>query len=347
MGLTIGQLAQELGAELLGGGDDTVITAVGPLATASPTEITFYSDAKHRDALEKSQAAAVIVSAPVDGLDKPQVIVADVNAALIAALGRFAPVLTAQAAGVDASARLGEGVVLGEGVSVGPNAVIADGVTIGENTVIGPGCSVGEHSKVGKCCRLDANVVVYHNCVLGDHVIIHANSTVGATGFGYSFIDGAHRLVPHNGGVILEDYVELGANCCVDRAKFGNTIVGTGTKIDNLVQVAHNVVIGKCCLVAALAGISGSCKIGDGVVIGGQAGMADHLEIGPGAFLAAQAGVLSNVAAGKGVLGSPAHEYGLARRLFVHTRNLPKLVANVKTLSKRVEILEAAENDKK
>jgi len=346
MELTIEQLAKKLDGELVGSGR-AVVTAVGPLVSARPTDVTFYNNEKHREALGASQAAAVIVATPVEALDKPQIVVGDVNAALIEALRLFAPILKAPAPGVDPSAKLGQSVLLGQGVSIGANAVLADNVRIGDGTVIGSGCSIGENSTVGSHSRLDANVVVYHNCQIGSHVIIHANSTIGATGFGYSFIDGAHRLVPHNGGVVIEDYVELGANCCVDRAKFGNTIVGAGTKIDNLVQVAHNVVIGKCCLVAALAGISGSCRIGDGVVIAGQVGMADNLEIGSRATLTAKAGVMNHVSPGEVVMGVPALEYSLARRVIVHTRNLPKLVEKVKSLSKRLEQLEAAENDKK
>ncbi len=346
MKLTISELAQKLHAELVGSGSGTV-TAIQPLAAAGPSDVTFYSNEKHRAALEASQAGAVIVSEPVEGLEKPQLVVANVNAALIEVLKLFAPRLKPQAPGVDPSAKIGSSVVLGEGSSIGPNVIIGDNVSIGENTVVGPGCSIGENTKIGAYTRLDANVVVYHNCAIGNHVIIHSNGTIGATGFGYSFIEGAHRLIPHNGGVVLEDYVELGANCCVDRAKFGNTIVGAGTKIDNLVQVAHNVIIGKCCLVAALVGISGSCKIGDGVVIAGQVGMADNLDIGSGATLTAKAGIMNDVPAGQVMMGIPALEYSKARRVVVSTINLPKLAEKVKSLSKRVEVLEAAENDKK
>ncbi len=177
-------------------------------------------------------------------------------------------------------------------------------------------------------------------------MVIQANSTIGSTGFGYSFIGGSHKLIPHNGGVAIEDFVEIGANCCIDRAKFGNTIIGAGTKIDNLVQIAHNVVIGKCCLIAAQAGISGSCKLGDGVVLGGQVGLADNIEIGDGTMIGAQSGVHDSIAAGQQFAGSPAIERREAFRILCLTRRLPKMAEQLKQLSKRMERLEAAEDDK-
>jgi len=238
-------------------------------------------------------------------------------------------------------------VKIAKGVSVGAGVVIDDGVEIGENTVISSGCKIGENTKVGGDCRFDSNVVVYHNCRIGNNVIIQANSTIGSTGFGYSFIDGAHKLIPHNGRVVIEDFVEIGANCCVDRAKFGETVIGAGTKMDNLVQIGHNVVIGKCCLIAGLVGISGSCRIGDGVVLAGQVGMADHVEIGDGAAVGAQSGVSSNVGAGEKVVGSPAIELREGLRVMGLTVRLPKLAKQLRQLSARMKKLEAAKDNKK
>ena len=352
--MTIAQLAKRLEAELvpiLSGSDpDKIgsrqISAVGPVETADESEVTFVSDDKHKAALEGSHAGAVIVSARLDGLDKPQLIVKNVNVALIEALNIFTPKLKAVTAGIDPTAKLAHDVKLSEGVSIGAGVVIDDGVEIGQSSVIGSGCKIGENSKLGKNCRLDSNVVIYHNCRLGNNVVIQANSTIGSTGFGYSFIEGSHRLIPHNGGVVIEDFVEIGANCCIDRAKFGNTIIGAGTKIDNLVQIAHNVVIGKCCLIVAQAGISGSCKLGDGVVLGGQVGLADNIEIGDGAMVGAQSGLSHSIAAGQQFMGSPALEKRESFRIFGLLRRLPKMAKLLKQLIKRVEKLEAAEDDK-
>ena len=355
MRLTIAQLAKRLDAELWHGlpaREDTAkmavprISAVGPVETADESEVTFVSDDKHKASLEGSRAGAVIVTERLDGLDKPQLIVKNVNAALIEALNIFTPKLKAVTAGIDPTAKLAQNVKLSEGVSVGAGVVIEDGVEIGPNSVIASGCKIGENSKLGKNCRLDSNVVIHHNCRLGNNVVIQANSTVGSTGFGYSFIDGSHRLIPHNGGVVIEDFVEIGANCCIDRAKFGNTIIGAGTKIDNLVQIAHNVEIGKCCLIVSQTGISGSCKLGDGVVLGGQVGLKDNIEIGDGAMIGAQSGLSHSIAAGQQFMGSPAIEKRESFRIFGLMRRLPKMAKLLKQLIKRVEKLEAAEDDK-
>jgi UDP-3-O-[3-hydroxymyristoyl] glucosamine N-acyltransferase len=346
---TVEQLARRLGAELVGNAEEKgrQISAVSPVKAAGESEVTFVTDDKHKAALSQSRAGAVIVSERIDGLDKPQLIVEDVNAALIETLRIFAPRLKSAAEGIDPTAKVADNAKIAKGVSVGAGVVIDDGVEIGQNTIIGSGCKIGENSKLGEQCRLNSNVVIYHNCRLGNDVIVQANSTIGSTGFGYSFIDGAHRLIPHNGGVIIEDFVEIGANCCIDRAKFGNTIIGAGTKIDNLVQIAHNVVIGKCCLIIAQVGIAGSCKLGDGVVLGGQVGLADNIEIGDGTMVAAQAGVINNVPSGQKLAWTPAIKREDAFRTIGLVLRLPKMAKQLKQLGKRIEKLEAAEDDKK
>ena len=349
MELTIGQLAKRLGAELTGNTNKigSQIAAVAPVKTAGESEVTFVSDDKHKASLSQSDAGAVIVSARIEGIDKPQLIVKNVDAALIEALRIFAPILKAAPEGIDPTAKIADNVKIAKGVSVGANAVIDDGVEIGQNSIISSGCQIGENSKLGEHSRLDSNVVVYHNCRIGNNVIVQANSTIGSTGFGYSFINGVHRLIPHNGGVIIEDFVEIGANCCVDRAKFGNTIIGAGTKIDNLVQIAHNVVIGKCCLIVGQAGVAGSCKLGDGVVLGGQVGLADNIEIGDGTMIAASSGVMSSVPAGQKMAWTPAIKKEDAMRTIGLVLRLPKMAQQLKQLRKRIDKLEAAEDDKK
>jgi len=355
MRLTIAQLAKRLGAELISppsadGADDRLdrwISSVAPVEAASGSNATFITNERHVSALKSSEAGAVIVNRHLGGVTPPQLLVKNVDEALIKALNIFAPQLKRPVEGIDPSAQIGRNVQIDKGVAIGAAVVIDDGVKIGPNSVIGSGCKIGQNSIIGKNCRLDSNVVVYHNCRLGDNVIVQANSTIGSVGFGYSLIEGAHRLIPHNGGVVIEDFVEIGANCCVDRAKFGNTIIGAGTKIDNLVQIAHNVVIGKCCLIVGQVGISGSCKLGDGVVLGGQVGLADNIEVGDGAMIAAQAGVMNDVADKQQLLGSPAIDKREAMRILGLSRRLPKLVEQLKQLTKRVERLEAAEDHKR
>jgi len=352
MKLTVSQLAERLGAELVGDGSGQ-ISAVGSIETAGENEVAFVrgskknrlyfgtaADGRHLAAVKQSLAGAVIAGRQIEDLDKPQLIVKNVNAALIEALNIFAPKLKPVTEGIDPSANVADSAKIANSAAIGACAVIEDGAEIGPNSVIAGGCKIGENSTVGKDCRLDSNVVVYHNCHLGDNVVIQANTTIGSTGFGYSLIEGSHKLIPHNGGVVIEDFVEIGANCCIDRAKFGNTIIGAGTKIDNLVQIAHNVVIGKNCLIAGQAGISGSCKLGDGVILAGQVGLTDNLEIGDGVIVGAQSGVMNDIGAGEKVLGSPANNIKEALQIMGLTKRLPKLVKQLKQLSKRVERLE-------
>jgi len=382
MKLTVAQLAERLGAELVGDLAECrrQISAVGAVESAGENEVTFVTDPKRNYVhlglgslseqsdgpffkksengartltdvrriarLEQSHAGAVIVARRIEGLAKPQLIVKDVNAALIEALNVFRPELEAAPEGIDPTAKVAANAKIARDVAVGAGAVIDDRVEIGENSIIGSGCKIGENSRVGRNCRLDSNVVVYHNCTIGNNVVIQANSTIGSTGFGYSFINGTHRLIPHNGGVSIEDFVEIGANCCIDRAKFRNTIIGAGTKIDNLVQIAHNVVIGKGCLIAGQVGISGSCKLGDGVVLAGQVGLTDNIEIGDGVIVGAQSGVSHSIAAGQRVFGSPAVERKEAFQIIGLMKRLPKLAEQLKRLSKRIEKLEAAKDDK-
>ena len=348
MGVTVGQLAERLGAEVPDGGTglEREITGIKPAEAAGGSDVTFVTDARHEEAVAGSGAGATIVAKRIDGLAMPQLVVKDVNAALIETLNLFAPKLKPAVEGVDPSARVGVNVQLGEGVCIGPHVVLEDNVQIGPGSIIGGGCKIGENTRVGANCRLDSNVVVYHNCILGNHVILQANSTIGSVGFGYAFVDGAHKLIPHNGGVVVEDFVEIGANSCVDRAKFGNTIIGAGTKIDNLVQIAHNVAIGKCCLIASQTGVAGSCRLGDGVVLAGQVGLADNIEIGAGTMVGAQAGIMSSVGPGEKLAWTPAVNRKEAVRVVAHVLRLPKLAQELKRLTARVEQLEAAENDK-
>jgi UDP-3-O-[3-hydroxymyristoyl] glucosamine N-acyltransferase len=359
MRLTVAQLADRLGAALVGDGSGQ-IRAVGTIEAAGENEVAFIrdsklhyvqpgttSDEKYLSAVKQSLAGAVIAGMRIEDLDKPQLIVKNVNAALIEALNIFAPNLKPAAEGIDPSAKVADSAKIANSAAIGAGVVVEDGAEIGPNSVIAGGCKIGENSKIGRNCRLDNNVVVYHNCHLGNNVVIQANTTVGSTGFGYSLIDGSHKLIPHNGGVVIEDFVEIGANCCIDRAKFGNTIIGAGTKIDNLVQIAHNVVIGKNCLIAGLVGISGSCRLGDGVVLAGQVGLADNIEIGDGVKVGAQAGVMNDIGAGETVLGSPANNIKEALHIMGLMKRLPKLNKQLKQLNKRVERLEAAKDDKK
>ncbi len=336
--MIVKQLAEKIEAELIGSGS-AVVDSVGTIEAGQASCVTFVTDKNRIAKLGESKAAAVICAEKIDGLEKPQLIVKDVNAALLKTLKIFAPKLKPAKSGIDSTAKIGENVKIAEGVSIGAFVVIDDQAQVGANSIIESGCRIGENTKIGENCRFDSNVVIYHNCKIGNNVIIQANSVIGSTGFGYVFTNGSHQLMPHNGGVVIEDFVEIGANSCVDRAKFGNTIIGAGTKIDNLVQIAHNVVIGKCCLIVAQVGIAGSSKLGDGVVMAGQSGAADNLEIGDGVMAGAQSAITHNIPAGKKLFGSPAFDSMEAFKVIGLTKRLPKLFKQVKQLEKQMEKL--------
>lgn len=341
--ITVKGLANILGAKLIGSGEAQACRVL-PFDTAGADSITFAADEKLLEKISKCRAAAVIVNKKVDS-QVPLLVVDNVQRALIETLKQFMPALAKPPAGIHKAAVVEAGAIVDKTASVGPLACIRTGAKIGERTVIGAGVKIGENSVIGKDCRLEDNVVVYHNCTIGNSCVIAANSTIGATGFGYYFIDGRHQLIPHTGSVVIEDCVEIGANACIDRAKFGNTIVGAGTKIDNLVHIAHNVIIGKCCLIMAQVGIAGSSKLGNGVVLAGQAGIKDHIKIGDRTQIGAQAGVINDIWPNKQVVGSPAIDVKEFFRQVLLEKKLPEMNKQLKQLVKRVEELEAAENN--
>lgn len=349
MEITVEQLAKRLGAALNGNSKyfSRKITSVAPIKSAGENNITFFTDDKYIEAIGKSNAGAVIIPRYFEDMEMPQLVVGNVNKALIETMNILAMDLKPQDAGIHQTAIIAKNAKIDKSASIGAYVIIDGNVEIGANTMISSGCRIGENSKIGMNCRIDCSVVIYQNCVIGNNVVIEANSTIGSSGFGYAFYEGQHHHIPHNGGVIIEDFVEIGANCCVDRAKFDNTIIGAGTKIDNLVQIGHNVIIGKCCLIAGQAGVGGSTIIGDGVILAGQVGVIDNLKIGNGVIAGAKAGIVKNAPAGQKLAWSPAYDWDESMRIVVLTRRLPKMVEQLKQLSNRIKELEAAKDNTK
>lgn len=341
---TISELAERIDAELVGAGSVS-IAGVSALDLAGADEVTFAAE-KYYSKIASTAAAAVIVGSRVENIDKPLLVVKNVDAAVIAALKIFAPKLTAPAAGIHSTAVVEDSADIASTASIGAHVYIGAGVQIGDETVIGPGCCIEEGSRIGKASRLYANVSVYNNCIIGDSCVIQPNTTIGSIGFGYSFIDGVHELFPHNGAVVIEDCVDIGANCCIDRAKFGNTLIGAGTKTDNLIQIGHGVTIGKCCLIVSQVAVGGSCRIGNGVILAGQAGLRDNIKIGSGTQVGAQAGVINDIGPDLQVLGSPAIDAREKLRQIMATTKLPKTIKQIKELTKKIEKLEAAKDNK-
>lgn len=336
MRITTGCLAAKLGAKITGC-TESIISGVSGIESATMHQITFATEEKHLLQLYKSEAAAVIVNQFVEDLRIPQIIVPNVNKSLIHTLKLFKPPICPKTESIDPSARIGTNVSLGHNITIEPYVVIEENCIIGDNTIIDSFSKIGRNTIIGANCRIDSNVSIYNDCHIGNQVILQAGVVIGAIGFGYYYYDNNHNLIPHLGTVIIEDFVEIGANSCVDRAKFDATRIGAGTKIDNLVQIGHNTVIGKCCLIAAMTGISGSCRIGDGVVIGGCVGVCDHITIGSKSMVAGKSGIMRDIPPGKKVAGCPATERREALKSMSLIEHLPELNDRIRQMELEIQ----------
>jgi UDP-3-O-[3-hydroxymyristoyl] glucosamine N-acyltransferase len=332
--MTLAQVAEIIGARLVGSGE-TVVRGVGTLAEAGPDEVTFLSNPRYRKAMSGTRAGAAIVADEVPGAAVPQLIVANPYAAY-ARLMRTLFTAERKAAGISADARVDPSAKVGAEPDIGAFVTVGPGCVVGDRATLGPGVHVGAGCTLGDDVTLHAGVVLREGCRLGNRVTVHSGAVIGSDGFGYASEGGVHQKIPHVGTVVLEDDVELGANVTIDRAVLGQTVIGAGTKIDNQVQVAHNVRIGKGCLIAALVGVSGSTELGDYVVMGGQAGIAGHVHVGKGTRVAAKAGVTKDTAAGQTVSGFPAAPHREELRRQASVTRLPELRARVEALERIV-----------
>ncbi|UCH63009.1 MAG: UDP-3-O-(3-hydroxymyristoyl)glucosamine N-acyltransferase [Fidelibacterota bacterium] len=336
---TLAQIAEVVGGEVDGDGS-IEITHACEITSGSTGGITFLADPKHDRDLASSPASAIILKADAESHGKPAIRVANPAKAFADALAFLYPEVP-YLSGVHSSATLGRGVKLGREVCIGPCAVIGNEVTIGKGSIIEAGVSVGSGTTIGSRVRLHPNVVIYDGMRLGDEVIIHSGTIIGADGYGYVTEENVHHKIPQVGRVVIGNRVEIGANSAVDRSTIGDTIIGDGTKIDNLVHIAHNVKIGSGCLFAGMVGIAGSTTIGNFVTLAGQVGVADHLTIGDRVVVAAKAAVRQSIPAGRFYAGDPAVEhqkwlrqYGAIKQLPELTRRLRKLEASLARLEK-------------
>ncbi|MDU4960928.1 MAG: UDP-3-O-(3-hydroxymyristoyl)glucosamine N-acyltransferase [Sporomusaceae bacterium] len=337
MNYKLSELAALLDAKL--SGDGTVeISGVNSLAEAKAGEITF-AVPPHLDKAAASCASAVILAAPLPELAQAQLIVANPREAFGRLLALFAPRVRIER-GVHASAIIGEHVSLGKNVAIMPYVVIADHAVIGDNSVIYPFTYIGESAVIGSDCLLYPSVTVREHCRLGDRVIVHSGSTIGSDGFGFVTVGGKHRKVPQVGNAVVGDDVEIGANVAIDRATTGSTSVGNGTKIDNLVHIGHNDVIGENCLFVAQVGISGSVTVGRNVTFAGQVGSAGHLNIGDNSVFAARTGIISDVPANSFYAGFPARPHKEWLRAEAAAAKGAEMLKKVRELEKRLAKLE-------
>jgi UDP-3-O-[3-hydroxymyristoyl] glucosamine N-acyltransferase len=339
VGFTLGELARALHATLEGD-PATVVTGVAPLESAGRDQISFLVDARYAEAAKASHAGALLAGPDASGLPGPVLRVSAPQRALIDLLVLFHPPVDA-VPGIAPSAVVARDASVAPTATVGPLAVIESGAVIGPRVRIGPLAFVGAGAQVGEASVVHARVALCARVTLGKRVVVHPGAVIGADGFGYVFDGQAHWKIPQVGSVLVEDDVEIGANTTIDRATLGQTIIRRGTKIDNLVQVGHNVEIGEHSIIVAQVGISGSCRIGRGVVLAGQVGVADHLAIGDGAVVAAQTGVHRDLAPGEKVLGTPARPLMESKRIFVLEGELPELVRRLRDAERRLARLEA------
>jgi UDP-3-O-[3-hydroxymyristoyl] glucosamine N-acyltransferase len=329
--LGLSEIARSLDLPVRGGRDASGLRP-SLLDGAGPGHISLATTDAYVQRAEEQGVSALLVSRglqtslPALESNKPRV-----DFARLLALFEHMP---APSPGIHPTAVVGEAAQIHPSVHIGPRAVVEDGASIGEGSVVGAGCYVGPGARLGKAVALGPNAVVLRNCQIGDRVRIGAGSVIGEKGFGYEWDGEKHLEVPHLGIVVIEDDVEIGANCAVDRAKTGETRIGRGTKIDNLVQVAHNVRVGKHCLLAGQVGIAGSCVLGDGVIMAGQAGLADSVTLGEGAIIGSQAGVPGDLPGGDVYLGSPARPLKEMRRIFAAMARLPELINRVRALER-------------
>jgi UDP-3-O-[3-hydroxymyristoyl] glucosamine N-acyltransferase len=332
------EIAERLGGTVEGDGS-LEITGVNGMELAEQGQITYLAEKKFKDKLNASNASAVIVQKTLE-TDKAQVIHPAPALAFAKLLAEFHPEPRPQP-GIDDKAAIAEGVHLGKDVSIGPFVAIGKDAVIGDNTVLHPGVVVHEGCRIGNDATLFANVTVYRNSIIGNHVILHAGVVIGADGFGYTPDEkGRHVKINQVGRVVIKDHVEVGANTCIDRATFGETVVGEGTKIDNLVQIAHNCDIGPHSIIVSQVGMAGTCKLGHHAILAGQVGLADHVTIGDQVIVAAQSGVNKDLLEPGFYGGSPAISAMTWKRYSTLLPKLPELSRKIQELEKRLNAIE-------
>jgi len=342
--ITLKQLAERLGGQLLGDGGRTV-RGLDSLTEATGEQVSFLANAKYAEQVKTTEAAAVIVPMDFESSGQTLIRCEDPYFAFREAMVLFYGFRKTPFSGISDRAEIHPSSSLGENVRVAPFATVSSDVVIGPGTVLYPGVFIAPGCRIGENCTLHPNVCLYEKTVLGNRVTIHANTSIGLDGFGYATHSGddgvmRHEKIPPIGWVELEDDVDIGSGCAIERATMGTTVIGEGTKFADLIGIGHGTKMGKHCLLVSQSGIAGSVHVGNYCVFGGQAGLVGHIRIGDGVRVGAQAGVAGNIEAGQEVLGSPAIPRVEAGRVFMATQRLPQLRKSIKKLIKQVAALE-------
>lgn len=336
---TLGDLAEFVQGKLIGN-PQKVIRGIAGIREAEDDEITFLSNAKYDKDVELSRAGAIIVSPRMQTTPKPAIICDNPYLAFAKILTLFYPPHVVIPAGIHPTAIVNPKAKIGLQVCIGPYVVIEEEAQLADNCVLFPGVYIGKGSTIGLSSEIHANVSIREGSTIGKRAIIHAGAVIGNDGFGFVRMAEKQVKIPQVGSVIIGDDVEIGANVCIARGTLGDTVIGSGTKIDSLVQIAHNVHIGQNCTIVAQVGISGSTVVEDNVTIAGQAGVIGHIRIGKNSVVAAKAGVTKDIGAGECVSGYPAQPHHLAKRLNAELHRLPELRQKVKELEEKIRQLE-------
>ena len=344
--MTTREIATFVGGEL--SGDQGVeILRVAKIEESGPGDLTFLANPKYEKFVASTKASAILVSKSFDAqrVALPHglalIKVPDPYIAFLQMLKRITPVQDPFSKGIHPTASVAPSAVLAADLSLGAHVSVGDGASIGSGSRIGPGCAIGFGVTIGENCTLYPNVTISHGCRIGNRVIVQAGTVLGSDGFGFApRPDGSYEKIPQMGIVVLEDDVEIGANCAIDRATLGQTVLKKGVKLDNMVHIAHNVVIGENTVIAAQTGISGSTKVGKNVIIAGQVGIVGHIEIADGTVLMAKTGVSKSTEPGVTYWSSPAKEHKRALKIEVLLRSLPELAHDVEELKKAIALLQ-------
>lgn len=334
------ELAELVGGECLGP-PDLALKNIAAIDQAGPEEITFVARGKYAKLIATSRAGAFIVGPELRDLERPRIVTADPYLAYAKIAAVFAPPPW-RWPGISNLAYIGPDCQWGEEVSIAPFVYLGEGVRLGDRVTLLPGVVVGNRVTIGADTFIHPNVTIRDDCDIGSRVIIHSGTVIGSDGFGFAPEGRSFRKIPQLGRVVIEDEVEIGANCTIDRAALGETRIGRGVKIDNLVQVAHNVTIGADSIVVAQVGISGSTQIGRNVVLAGQVGLVGHIQIGDGVRVGAQSGVTASIPPGETYLGTPARPAAEFKRQLVVQHKLPEVYQRLRELEKQVAALTAA-----
>ena len=337
----LGELADIVDGQVIGD-RNLVITGVTGIKDSCRGKLTFLANPKYESFLSVTKASAIIASDDISDKYSGSIIKIDnPYLAFFKVVKLFdTPHVEKYKRGIDKSISVGENVKLGEYIHISMNVHLGDNVKIGNGVTVLPFVYIGDDVEIGDDCLIYPNVTIREGCRIGDRVIIHSGAVIGSDGFGYAHEGRVQKKIPQIGIVVVENDVEIGANTTIDRSTMGKTIIKEGTKIDNLVQVAHNVVIGENSIIAAQAGISGSTELGNGVVLAGQSGLVGHIIIGDNAKVGAQSGVTKSIPADTIVSGYPAREHTIARKIYAASVRLPNLLKEFRDLKERVEELE-------